>query len=293
MTPEIVCIGQAVVDCITRGYEQTPHKKNVFRAENISLRTGGDALNESVLLSRMGHKVCLVCGIGNDIAGQIIIDKIKRNNVHTDFITVSGHLSTPIANLIVDMDGNRRSINSPATMLGNYSPDVGTVRGAKVVSLASLFRAPLDRKDVIINLIRAAKEENAIICADTKLPTYRDIHLKDLAEILPLIDYIFPNETEAEYYTGEKDFMSMAKCIHELGVHNVIIKAGAKGCVVCGDDGTFSMPARPVKAADSTGAGDSFVAGFISSLLKGKNLYECCENGTLCAAECVQHIGAT
>jgi len=293
MNPEVVCIGQAVVDCITRGCAENPHKKNVFQADHIALGTGGDAVNESVMLARMGHRVRLVCGLGQDMAGRLVLDQVTQNGIDTDFITVDGQICTPIANLMVNQDGSRSSINSPASMLGEYKPPTEAVHGSKVVSFASLFRAPLDRREVVVDLIRAAKAEGAIVCADTKLPTYREIHLRDLTEVLSLIDYIFPNEDEAAYYTGKDDFMEMAEWIHRLGVHNVIIKTGPRGCVACGEAGKFTMASRAAEAIDSSGAGDSFVAGFISGLLKGENFYDCCESGMISAAECVQRIGTT
>ena len=75
-------------------------------------------------------------------------------------------------------------------------------------------------------------------------------------------------------------------------VSTAIVKAGKDGCYACSDTERFYMPALPVKAIDSTGAGDSFVAGFIAGLLEQKSLWECCEKGTKCAAECVGHAGA-
>ena len=125
------------------------------------------------------------------------------------------------------------------------------------------------------------------------MPTYRKLNLEDIREILPLIDYMFPNENEGEYYTGETDYMAMAEHLRSLGVKNVIIKTGEKGCTVSGEQGSFSMPAYAVNAVDSTGGGDNFVAGFISALLHGGSLRECCQYGTACAAVCVQSVGAT
>lgn len=62
MKKKVVCIGQALVDCITRGKE--PWRERVYRAQSISLNTGGDALNEASLLAKMGIPVSLVCGLG-------------------------------------------------------------------------------------------------------------------------------------------------------------------------------------------------------------------------------------
>lgn len=290
---EIVCIGQAVVDCITRGRETQAHKKNVYRAKSISLNIGGDALNEAVILSHLGHKVRLVCGVGEDAAGHLLINEAKSHGIDISGIEINPQIATPIANLMVNEDGSRSSINSRATMLTGYEPKEEEVQGAKIVSLASLFRAPLDRSEKIISLVQAAKKEGAIICADTKMPTYRQLGMSDIEEILPLIDYMFPNENEGAYYTGESSYMAMARHLRNLGVKNVVVKTGEKGCVVCGEQESFIQEAYSVPSIDSTGAGDNFVAGFISGLLKGWNLRECCEYGTACAAVCVQSIGAT
>lgn len=293
MSADVVCIGQAVIDCITRGREENPHKKNVYRAENIGLSIGGDALNESVVLTHLGHKVKLVCGVGADLAGNLILSEMEKEGIDVSDVEQTDEITTPIANLMVNRDGTRQSINSAATMLGEYVPNEKVVEGAKIVSFASLFRAPLDRKETIISLIRAAKEQGAIVCVDTKMPTYRNISLEDIREVLPLIDYIFPNENEAAYYTGQTDYREMAWHLRKKGVKNVIVKTGEQGCTVCGEEEEFQMPAYSVKAVDSTGAGDNFVAGFISGLLHGKSLKECCRYGTACAAICVQNMGST
>ena len=292
MKTEVVCIGQAVIDCITRGREEDSFQKNVYRAESITLSTGGDAANEAFNLAAMGRKVRLVCGLGEDTAGMLMLDEAKRRGVDTSFITVSPTLQTPVANLMVNRDGSRSSVNSRATMLGDYAPAEDVVKGAKIVSLASLFRAPLDKKEVIEALVRSAKAEGAVVCADTKLPTYRKLCLEDLKDILPLIDYMFPNENEGAYYTGETRLMEMAEKIRSYGVKNVVIKAGEKGCAACGEKEQFFMDSLPVKAVDSSGAGDSFVSGFLSALLDGKGFRECCAAGTKYAADCVQRVGA-
>ena len=70
MKKKVVCIGQALVDCITRGKE--PWREHVYRARSISLNTGGDALNEASLLAKMGIPVSLVCGLGEDVAGNLV-----------------------------------------------------------------------------------------------------------------------------------------------------------------------------------------------------------------------------
>ena len=297
-SPDVLCIGQAVIDCITRGQEEKPYKENVWRAESIRLSTGGDAVNEAFTLTSLGHRVSLVCGLGDDLAGSIILTEAKRRGIDTRAVTVSDNLITPIADLVVRMDGSRYSINSGATRLAGYTPDPAILCscGAKIISFASLFRAPLDDPEVVRELITAAHESGALVCADTKLPTYRAITLSDLADVLPFIDFIFPNEKEAAYHSGcsgKEQYADMARVFRSYGIRNVIIKTGPEGCFADLDGSIYEMPPLPVPVVDTTGAGDNFVAGFLSGLLHGLAPSSCLENALAQAAVCVQHMGAS
>ena len=289
---EVTCLGQAVIDCIVRGREENSYKPNVYRAEDIVLSTGGDAVNESFRLASLGHRVRLVCGVGDDLAGNVLIYEAAKRGLDTSFMHVIPGMRTPAANLVVNKDGSRYSVNSTATLLEGYVPSAEDILGSRVVSFASLFRAPLDQKEVVLSLVRAAHEDGAVICADTKLPTFRYLNLDDLQEILPLIDYLFPNEKEAEYYSGKHEYPEMAKAFRERGVKNVILKTGPEGCYADTQEGIFILPPITGKVVDTTGAGDSFVAGFISALLKGQKIRHCLEEALKSAAECVGHMGA-
>ena len=203
----IVCIGQAVVDCITRGVEGDPLGMGKTRAQSITLNLGGDAVNESFVLSSMGRRAALVCAVGDDLAGRFVANEASRRGLETGGVTVVRGLVTPVANMFVKLDGSRSSVTSAASLLPGYTPDPEYVRslvmnGAGIVSFASLFRAPLDQPDVVCRLVRAAHESGAIVCADTKIPTFRSMSLRDLEPVLPMIDYFFPNDTEAAFLTG-------------------------------------------------------------------------------------------
>ncbi len=206
-------------------------------------------------------------------------------------ITVVPGLVTPVADMFVKKDGSRSSVSSAAAMLPGYVPDPHLLEGASVVSFASLFRAPLDQPDVLRELIGTARGSGAVICADTKLPTWRKLCLDDLCDLLPMIDYIFPNEEEAAYYTGEKERTAMAAAFHRRGVRHVVIKTGAEGCFASDGQTEFSIPARKVTVVDTTGAGDSFAAGFIDALAGGASFRDCADAGIQTAAESVQHLG--
>ena len=209
---------------------------------------------------------------------------------------------TPVANMFVKQDGSRSSVTSAASLLPGYVPDAGYVRrcvenGARIVSFASLFRAPLDQPEIVCGLVRAAHESGAVVCADTKIPTFRKMSLEELEPALPMIDYIFPNETEAAFLTGmseeDADYGEMAGRLLAKGIKHVVIKTGEKGSYAASPEEYFAIPALKVPVVDTTGAGDNLVAGFIDALLKGQSFRDCCEAGIRTAADSVKQLGAT
>lgn len=297
----IVCIGQAVVDCITRGVEGDPLGMGKTRAQSITLNLGGDAVNESFVLSSMGRRTALVCAVGDDLAGRFVANEASRRGLETGGVTVVRGLVTPVANMFVKLDGSRSSVTSAASLLPGYTPDPEYVRslvmnGAGIVSFASLFRAPLDQPDVVCRLVRAAHESGAIVCADTKIPTFRSMSLRDLEPVLPMIDYFFPNDTEAAFLTGiDGNYEEMAGALIDKGIRHVVIKAGEQGIFAADAESgeCFMLPALKVPVVDTTGAGDNLVAGFMDGLLRGADFRGCCEAGLEAAALSIQHLGAT
>ncbi len=297
----IVCIGQAVVDCITRGVEGDPLGMGKTRAQSITLNLGGDAVNESFVLSSMGRRTALVCAVGDDLAGRFVANEASRRGLETGGVTVVRGLVTPVANMFVKLDGSRSSVTSAASLLPGYTPDPKYVRslvmnGAGIVSFASLFRAPLDQPDVVCRLVRAAHESGAIVCADTKIPTFRSMSLRDLEPVLPMIDYFFPNDTEAAFLTGiDGNYEEMAGALIDKGIRHVVIKAGEQGIFAADAESgeCFMLPALKVPVVDTTGARDNLVAGFMDGLLRGADFRGCCEAGLEAAALSIQHLGAT
>ena len=128
--------------------------------------------------------------------------------------------------------------------------------------------------------------------ADTKLPNYRVLSLADVRDALPLVDCITPNEDEARYFTGRENPEEMADCLLECGVGCAIIKLGGKGCLMKTREKTLRLPAFPIDATDATGAGDTFLAGFVSETLRGCGPEEALRFANACGAICTTAVGA-
>ena len=288
---DVICVGVALVDSIIRGFQPEPVSASGYRAASGALSVGGEAVNQAMAAAKLGLKAGVLCGLGQDDAGELVIRALNRCGVNTDRVVSTP--ATPVTTMFVGEDGGRRSITNEAHRY-NFHPekDVSRFTDARAVMLGSLFRAPFDDPDIIVSVLRAAKQAGQVVLADTKLPNFRFLTLKDVAEALPLIDFITPNEDEARYLTGEEQPEKMADVLLNAGVKNVIIKLGAMGCLLKNAGECLRLPAYAIQAVDATGAGDNFVAGFLCEILNGKSCREALSFANACGAICATAVGA-
>ena len=295
MNPEfdIICIGVALVDSIIRGFDPEPISASGYRAASGSLNVGGEAVNEAMAAAKLGMRTAILCPLGEDGAGDMVTDALRRCGVDTSLIVRSAEHPTPVTTMFVRDDGTRKSITNGSHRY-NFHPENYTAcfGNARTLILGSLFRAPFDDASVVRSVVTAAKEQGLTVIADTKLPNFNFLTLRDIAESLPLIDVITPNEDEARYYTGKDTPEEIARVFLNYGVRNVIIKLGAKGCFFRNAEESILLPACRIHAVDATGAGDNFVAGFASELLRGSGLSEALRFANACGAICTTAVGA-
>ena len=293
-SPDMICIGIALVDSIIRGFDPNPVSASGYRAESGSLNVGGEAVNESMAAAKLGVKTGILTSLGKDEAGDMIVAALQRCGVDTGLIIRSAQHPTPVTTMFVRDDGTRKSVTNSAHRY-NFHPEqyAGSFSGAKALLLGSLFRAPFDDPDIIHAVLQAAKAAGQTVFADTKLPNFRRLSLDDLAGSLDLIDYITPNEDEAKYYSGKQDPEAMADIFLDYGIRNVVIKLGGKGCFFKNTQVSLQLPPHKIKAVDATGAGDNFLAGFASEILRGSTPQEALTFANACGAICTTAVGAS
>ena len=291
MKYDVICVGMALVDSIIRGFNPEPVSASGYVAESGSLAAGGEAVNEAVAAAKLGMKTGIFCALGEDGAGEIVLNELKRNGVDTSLVVRTA--GTPVTTMFVRADGTRKSVTNQAHRF-NFHPerDPSLFTDAKAVILGSLFRAPFDDPAIIRAVVDHAKAAGQTVVADTKLPNFRFLELGDIRESLPDIDWITPNEDEARWFTGREEPEAMADVFLSHGVNNVIIKLGAGGCLLKNRDMKLRLPGLPVRAVDATGAGDNFVAGFVSEMLRGSAREDALRFANACGALCTTAVGA-
>lgn len=292
---DITIIGAAIIDVLAGPVDKNILENTSTPVQHTGMSFGGDALNEAVVLSRLGINAELISKVGNDEAGKQVLQFLKGNGVHAK-IKVEDNLETGINIVLVDDEGERRFLTNPTGSLRKLSEEdvIGHLDdAADIVCFASMFVSPMLDIPAMERLFHRIKSKtNRILVADMTTAKNGEM-LADIKCLLPYIDYIIPNETEAKRLTGESDVYRNAELFLENGASCVIIKLGARGCLVKTEEQEFIMPAYPkAKAVDTTGAGDSFASGFVWGLLKGMPLKESVRFGCAVASCTVESIGA-
>jgi sugar/nucleoside kinase (ribokinase family) len=291
MRYDVICVGMALVDSIIKGFNPEPVSASGFRAASGSLNVGGEAVNEAIAAAKLGLRTGILCALGNDAAGDMVTAALQRQGIDTGRIVRSPQ--TPVTTMFVHDDGTRKSVTNEAHRY-NFHPEKykALFTDARALILGSLFRAPFDDPGIIHAVLSAAKKAGQIVIADTKLPNFRQLTPENLADSLPLLDYITPNEDEARYFTGREQPEEMADVFLNYGVRTVIIKLGGRGCLLKNRERSVALPGYPINAVDATGAGDNFVAGFVTEILRGHSDEEALCFANACGAICATAVGA-
>ena len=286
----------AVVDVLVEGVASFPAGGETVFVRGVTMVPGGDAVNQSVALAALGHPVGLMTVVGDDQQGSLISNWCRDQGVDVSGVTVTRDYPTTTSIGIIDDSGERSFLSPRGGTAAEYGPEHANLDylrpGLKVLSVASLFCSRSLDLELLLPLLRRAKDLGAITVADL-VANRADGTLDELSAAFKYLDYIVPSQAEAEVFAGTKDPVDAAKAFRQHGIDNVVIKLGRDGSYALTPSGSLHVPAFDVPAVDTTGAGDNFVAGLISGLVLGLPLGEALRRASATAALSVQAVGAT
>ncbi|MCW5963245.1 MAG: carbohydrate kinase family protein [Bryobacterales bacterium] len=286
--------GNLVRDTVVRAVESLEFGATVW-VDSIVPSLGGNGANTAYGLAKLGAPVTLVSACGDDEAGTACLRFLHEAGVHTAFLPRMA-ASTAITIALVNAKGERAFLHHPGV---NQVALDGTVEFqacelSKDVPwhyhLANPFALPAFREHAAPSLLRANR-----MGATTSLDTGWDSKgrwLEDLEACLPLVDLLFINDREAEQITGHREAGQMANALHRQGARRVLLKLGEQGCLLSDEDDREVIPAFYVDVADTTGAGDVFVAGYLAALRRGQIAPDAARFANAVAALSVQQSGS-
>jgi sugar/nucleoside kinase (ribokinase family) len=219
-----------------------------------------------------------------------------KDNIDYRSVNIEPNIDTSINIGLVTEDGERTFVTNRNGSLWRTTienVDLSRFHEAKLLSLASIFNNPLIDGPALVKIFQAATANNMIICADM-IKSRLGEELADISEALSYLDYFFPNYEEACMITGNTDLDGISNVFLGYGVKNVVIKTGKKGCFIKSSKERYVVPAyKNAIAIDTIGAGDNFVAGFITAMLDNLSLEDCGKFANVTASVSVECVGAT
>lgn len=293
---EIICMGLCSVDISVMGVDfDVFFRQETTKPLHTRLCVGGDAVNQSMTLSRLGHKVAFMGSVGDDDAGKCIQKVLTDQGVDLKSLKIRDNCST--ATVVVMVGENDERHMCPSTDdSSNRRFDIDNVNfdsfsGVKAVSFCSLFCFPKINDEKLTEILQKAKSAGALTFADNKLN--KTGSFESFKTAMPYLDYLFINQDEAEFYSGQKTPEEIAKYFMDLGVGHVIVKLGSKGSYITDGAQSHYLSTFDVKLVDTVGAGDNFAAGFISSILRGSSFYDSAVFATATAGMTVASLGSS
>jgi sugar/nucleoside kinase (ribokinase family) len=292
---DVLCVGQLAADILVRPVERVDFGVDTRRVDGIDIKSGGDGLNVALGLAKLGNRVGFCGKVGTDQLGAYLAEVILAAGIDDRGLGRTGETTTCACLVLINGSGDRaffyhggaNELFSPADI------DERLVAEASIVHVGGTYLLPRFDGEGAARLFERARAAGKI----TSMDVTWDVTGRWLSVIepcLPHLSFFMPSIREAERIAASSDPARIAEFFEARGVATSVIKLGEKGCYVKrrGEPGILVQAFR-TRVVDTTGAGDSFVAGFLTGLLKKWDLRRSASFACAVAALNIQKVGAT
>lgn len=287
----VLVVGEINVDLILHGRDALPAPGKEVLAEDAVMTLGSASAICAMGLARLGTEVAFFGKVGTDSWGEYCIDRLQGAGIDATGVihdpslktglTVS--ITTPRDRALVSYLGSIRALRAEDV------PD-DAFRGYHHLHVSSYFLQEGLRPGCR-GLFARAHAARLTTSLDPGFDP-RERWDRDVVETLAEVDLFFPNEVELAGIAGTDD---VAEALRRLdnGRTRIVAKLGAAGCLTLEEGRPLAVPAFAVDPVDTTGAGDSFDAGFLHAWLRGLPLLECLRWGAACGSLSTRGLGGT
>lgn len=293
---EVVCVGILCADVLAKPIDKLPEKGKLDIIDGIQLQAGGCASNAAIDLAKIGIKATIIGKIGEDGFGKFLEETLKNQGVDTGGLKVECSIPTSASVVMINEDGERSILHclGSNSIFSFEDINVEVVKNSKILFIAGTFLMPQFDGNGAEKLLKLAKEVGVLCCMDTAWD-YSGQWMKKIENTLKYLDWFMPSYEEARELSGKNEPETIAEVFLSRGVKNVVIKLGKDGCYVKpGNESGFYVPTYDdVEVVDTSGAGDSFCAGFLTGLARGWNIKMCAKFANAVGSHCVMEIGTT
>lgn len=266
-TFDVTALGEILIDFTFSGYNEDGM---ALFAQN----PGGAPANVLAAVQKLGGKTAFIGKVGNDMHGNFLRNVLQSKNICCDGLLTDNNTFTTLAFVSLSENGERSFsfARKPGadTRLEENEVNYDIIKSSKVLHVGSLSLTDSPSREATLAALDFAKENNITVSYD---PNYRamlwkneETAKKGMRSVLPYVDIIKISDEETGLLTDEKDVKGAAKRLLGLGIKCVIVTKGSEGAYILSQKGEAEIKSKKVTVADTTGAGDSFMGGFLYKL---------------------------
>jgi sugar/nucleoside kinase (ribokinase family) len=288
---DLLIVGELNVDIIAAGLERLPELGRELLAPSFELRMGSSSAICAAAASKLGLKVGFVGKVGDDLFGGFVVNRLRELGVDTEPVIVDPTIRTG-ATIAISTPADRAFVTHLGCIAA-FTPDevdhdlfdlTGHVHSSSFFLQQGLQPGYPD-------LFASAKAHGCTTSLDTG---YDPLERWDstLWDTLHQTDIFFPNEVEAPAITGCPDQEGALEALAKV-VPLVVVKLGGDGAIARQGDRRLRIPVFPVDVIETTGAGDTFDAGFLAAWLGGHTLEDSLTLGVATGSLSVTKVGGS
>ena len=294
----ILC-GTCVADILVRPVPLAvpPGAGKLFHVDPIRVTTGGIVCNTGTAMARLGMKVAASSLVGSDVWGEVIRATLAGEGIATEALEASDTVATSTTAFLIDPSGEPSfahhggaAASIDLAFIRRQLPHFAAARLALVGYLGLLPGLEPDLTEALAKI----RSTGCLVALET---AGNGGTLAQVARALELVDVYVPSLDEACHQTGLDDPRAIIGCYRSHGAPGLVgVKLGTRGTLLSPNEGEwFEIPCfqAPGPVVDTTGAGDSLLAGLLTGLLRGMPAREAGLLGAATAACCVTGLGAT
>lgn len=279
-----------------------PVPENILNIDGAHIKppmfsTGGDALNVAVSLKKLGIEVNMCGRIGKDNYGNFIKESLSEIGISLSNIIEDKTFPTAVSYVLIDTNGERHFLtnNDIFTNISCEDAPKSAMADSDIVYFGSAIAVKSMTGNGICSLFKKARSLGKITVLDAAVSlAEKEDYLKKLSDAFYQTDYFLPSLDEAFILTGEKDPYLAARHFKKFGMKAFGVKLGKQGVYITDFKDEKIIPCiKDFPVVDTTGAGDSFVAGFICALTHGFDIFDSAAFGNVIASFNVGKVGAT
>jgi sugar/nucleoside kinase (ribokinase family) len=260
-------------------------------AEKCELTLGSASAIFAAGMAKLGHRVTFFSHVGQDYLGDFCLGALKQSGVSIRDVTRKAEEKTGVT---IALSGKRdRALITYAGAIATFKADSinETVMSKHDHLHLTSYYLQTGLRPSFVSLFQQAKASGLTTSFDPNSDP-RDKWDRNIDAVLNYTDVLFVNEREAMKLTRSN---TLNDAFRTLGakVNCAVVKRGARGATAIQNEEIFNDRGFRVRAIDTTGAGDSFDAGFLSAYLRHEPLAECLRVGNACGALSAMSIGGT